>query len=297
MSKRFHDTEIWEEDWFIALPRDYRDLWLYMKDTCDHAGIWRPNVTKFNKLFDCAVDIKKAVEFFNKDKVRVIVLKNGKWFLCQFVPFQYGTTLNEKNPMHASILTLLRANEVNLTSIRPQIEVKETSRRPLEEDTTRVKDKDKEKDIINKGIIKGEWPHLKNNKFEKAFRDFLEMRQKVRKAATLRAQELLLKELHKFSLEEAIKMIEQSIVNSWQGIFPLKDAKSGYQNNNKIDKLIEEELGRIATKAMIKKVLQEIPKEIWWKVDQFLRNRYPGSGSQAFTEAERELIFETRDDK
>lgn len=149
MSKRFHETEIWEEDWFISLPKDYRYLWLYIKDRCDHAGIWKPNLSLFNKLFDCEVNIETAIELFNKDKERVIKLRNGRLFLVQFIPFQYGRVLNLKNRLHSSIYQLLMFNEVNLTSIRPQIEVKDT-----------LKDKDKEKEIntsfkkINKKIFK-----------------------------------------------------------------------------------------------------------------------------------------------
>lgn len=139
MSKRFHDTEIWGEDWFIAMPRDYRDFWLYIKDDCNHAGIWRPKVAGFNKMYDCTVSLKEALKYFNKDRIeeerRVEVLRNGRWFLCGFIPFQYGLRLNLGSPMHRSVYELLSANEVSLTSIRPQVEV-----------IGRVKDKDKDRD-------------------------------------------------------------------------------------------------------------------------------------------------------
>jgi hypothetical protein len=145
VSKRFHDTEIWQEDWFISLPKDYRHFWFYLKDDCDHAGIWRPKIAAFNKMNDCNVDLGKAIAFFNKDRnggsERVHLLKNGRWFLTGFIPFQYGEVLNVASRLHASIYALLLKNEVNLTLIRPQVEV-----------IGRVKDKDK--DI--KGIVKGE---------------------------------------------------------------------------------------------------------------------------------------------
>lgn len=137
MAKRFHDTDIWDEDWFIATPRDYRDLWLFIKDKCDHAGIWRPNVTTFNKLYDLNVDKDKALKLFNSDKERIVVLDNGRWLLVDFIAFQYGDHLNLNNRVHASILKLLNMNEVNLTSIRG-----------LNEDMQGLKDKDKDKDSI-----------------------------------------------------------------------------------------------------------------------------------------------------
>ena len=310
MAKRFHDTEIWEEDWFIALPRDYRDLWLYIKDTCDHAGIWRPKIAGFNKLYECEVNLIEALRLFNQDRPktapRVIVLKNGRWLLTGFIPFQYGTKLNLASPMHRSIYALLIENEVSLTSIRPLVEVSERSWRGLGEVSGRVggrdkdKDKDKDKEIRNKGVVKGDWGYLKNERFMKVFNDYLEMRKQIRKDATSRAQELVLKELHKFDIETAISMLEQSIVNSWQGVFPLKEAKSTAQPkqfDNTVDKFITDELGKIATRDMIKKVLRKIPQNLWWKVEQYLRRRYPGSTGNIFAEVERELIAEERENK
>jgi hypothetical protein len=79
--------------------------------------------------------LKKVLELFNNDKERIVIVNGGRWFLTGFIPFQYGMVLNPNNRLHASILLLLEKNGVKLTSIRPQIEVKD-----------RVKDKDKDKD-------------------------------------------------------------------------------------------------------------------------------------------------------
>lgn len=63
-----------------------------------------------------------------------------------------------------------------------------------------------------------------------------------------------------------------------------------------LDKLISEKLGKIATKDMIKEILREISQEIWWKVDNFLKKRYPGGGN-GFAEAKREVIAEARNNR
>lgn len=63
------------------------------------------------------------------------------------------------------------------------------------------------------------------------------------------------------------------------------------------DSMLENRLGRIATKDMIKKLMREIPQNLWWKVDQFLKRRYPGSNGSSFAEAERDLIAEAREGK
>lgn len=63
------------------------------------------------------------------------------------------------------------------------------------------------------------------------------------------------------------------------------------------DSMLEQRLGRIATKDMIKKLMREIPQNLWWKVDQFLKRRYPGSNGSSFAEAERDLVAEVREGK
>ena len=54
--------------------------------------------------------------------------------------------------------------------------------------------------------------------------DYLEMRRRIRKTATHKAESLALKTLQRLSTDPKIqiKIIEQSIENSWQGLFELK---------------------------------------------------------------------------
>ncbi len=66
-------------------------------------------------------------------------------------------------------------------------------------------------------------PYLKDIKFSETLEAFLEMRKKIKKPATNKAIELILKKLHEHDLLTAISMLEQSIINSWQGVFPIKN--------------------------------------------------------------------------
>lgn len=75
--------------------------------------------------------------------------------------------------------------------------------------------------------------------------------------------------------------------------------QESFNNNNKkykqvTDFYLNEKLGRIATKDMIKEVLKDLPQNIWWKVNSFLRKQYPGDNGSVFAEVERELIKEMR---
>lgn len=67
-----------------------------------------------------------------------------------------------------------------------------------------------------------------------------------------------------------------------------------YVSKKNYDRDIESKLGKIATKEKIKFLMREIPENIWWKIESYLRKRYP-SGGNGFIEAEREIIKEKRE--
>lgn len=68
---------------------------------------------------------------------------------------------------------------------------------------------------------------------QKAFKDFEEMRNKIKKPMTDRATQLIGIELDKLAPENEklkIKILNQSVMKSWQGVFPLKEEYK--QTNN-----------------------------------------------------------------
>lgn len=94
-------------------------------------------------------------------------------------------------------------------------------RKPLQ--SADVNGKRREEEEKNKSILINDFPFLKDSAFKTAYMAFLDMRKKIGKEATQHAEVLLLKKLHKDKIDIAIKRLEQSIENSWQGIFPLKE--------------------------------------------------------------------------
>lgn len=64
---------------------------------------------------------------------------------------------------------------------------------------------------------------------KKAWKDYLDMRQRIRKAMTDRAKELAVRELQRLVGlgESAEKILEQSVMNSWQGLFPIQVSRNG----------------------------------------------------------------------
>ncbi len=127
MAKRFSATEIWEEDWFLDMPNEYKLYWFYMLSTCDHGGIFRVNVNSFNRLLKYKVTAEKAMKLFNTDKKRIRELNNKTWFIEDFFTFQYGGKLNIKNQTHKSVLNLYNKHGINIMTVRGVEEVKNGS--------------------------------------------------------------------------------------------------------------------------------------------------------------------------
>ena len=68
-----------------------------------------------------------------------------------------------------------------------------------------------------------------NQELNELFLDFLQMRKKLKAVNSERAINSLLNTLAKYDDDTKYKMIENSITNSWKGIFPLKETKTSYK--------------------------------------------------------------------
>lgn len=121
MAKRFTDVEIWEDDWFFELSPEYKLFWFYIKDNCDHAGIWKPKTKAFKATTDIEINLDKALEYFNIEKQRVRVLSSGYWFIEDFFLFQYvkkARSLNLNNRVHKSVFDLYLKFGIAPSSVR-----------------------------------------------------------------------------------------------------------------------------------------------------------------------------------
>ena len=138
MSKRFTATEIWDEDWFLEMPIEYKLFWYYMLSTCDHAGLFKVNLRSFCGLNEVKIDSDTALAYFNSGKKRIMVVNQSVWLIEDFFAFQYGHKINLNNPLHRGVEKALSKFDLKLTSIRG-----------LFEETEGLKEKDKEINSIN----------------------------------------------------------------------------------------------------------------------------------------------------
>ena len=138
MAKRFTDNQKWSKSWFMDLTLEEKLLWVYMTDSCNHAGIWEVNwkLTAFMVGFQ-VTQLPKAFE------KQVEAITNNKYWIKDFVKFQYGT-LNPNVNAHKSAINILEENNICVSTLE----------QPLSNTYARVKDKDKDKvkDKVKKDV-------------------------------------------------------------------------------------------------------------------------------------------------
>jgi hypothetical protein len=144
MAKRFTATEIWGEDWFLAMPIEYKLFWFYMLANCDHGGLFKVNLKSYCGLNEVKVTTTDALKYFNDGKDRIRIINASVWYVEDFFVFQYGTTFNVNNRLHASIQKLYEKLGIELNSIRGVLDLIDG-----------VKDKDKDKLYSNKNEKNG----------------------------------------------------------------------------------------------------------------------------------------------
>ena len=111
MAKRFTDSDKWKDRFFRQLKTEYKLLWLYMWDDCNHAGIWSVDFEVGKVRLGVDIDEKEALKQFG---IEVQVIDNGdKWFMPGFIEFQYGKTLDPDVKAQKSVLKILHEHNVD----------------------------------------------------------------------------------------------------------------------------------------------------------------------------------------
>jgi hypothetical protein len=160
MSKRFCDTDIWKNQrWFRKLTPYYKLAFCYIRDECNHAGVW--NIDCADLMEDLGIevfDLNKFAEMcnieFNKIsgeksfKERIRILDKGYLWITGFVQFQYCGKEGKVNPYSAPVTTALQIlSGLNILSEalnKGYLNLTEG----LPEGYLTPKDKDKDKDIV-----------------------------------------------------------------------------------------------------------------------------------------------------
>src|SRR3990167_491603 len=107
MAKRFIDTTLEDQEWFLSLPPRLKCAWQTLCRRCCPIGIWHISMAKLSFEVGDKITYEELEKYF-----KVLKFEDDKIFIPGFVPFQYGDEggkLSLKNKFHVSIAKKLKA--------------------------------------------------------------------------------------------------------------------------------------------------------------------------------------------
>lgn len=245
MAKRFIDTDLFRKPFMRSLEAPYKALWIYLLCECDHAGIWVVELDVAQIRMGLKLDPEKVID---KMGGAVVSIDGGsKWYLPDFVTFQYGT-LNPANRVHQSVLE--RLERYGIDPNHP------SQNKPLTSPLQGAKDKDKDKDtqerkehaheaeVIPAGVSATLWDAIKR---------WEQYRVEAKKKLTPSGKSAFIKKCLELGEHRAIAAIDHSIAQGWQGMYEPQQQQpttngSRQQNSlqqtfDNLDRLIDQRYG------------------------------------------------------
>lgn len=227
-----------------GLSTPYKLLWIYILQDCNHAGIWEVDFETAQLKIGSKITKETAMKNFAG---KIFEISGGeKWFIPDFISFQYGQ-LSMSNRAHIGIIQLLKKYDLLNEDLSISVLIKGHPS-PLQAPTQGAKDMDMDKEQEKEMEMdkeKGapeifEKPQLKILKPELTFPYVSEKfmatwnilsHEKKWRGKSVNALQAALKKLGNYPEDEAIAMMEASIAGEWQGIFEIKEStKSKIQN-------------------------------------------------------------------
>ena len=206
--------QFWDDLKLSKLTRDARLLYIGLWNFCDDLGVIpaEPSYSK-SKIFPYdQIQIQQYEKW--------LVELHQKGFINQFShrseDFYYLPSLSKHQRIDRPNYTDVFVQKSALDALKSTFDDCSTIDRGTFDDQSLTDSKGKERNINKE---EGLTP------FEIAFKDFLEMRKKIKKPATEKAIKLLhgkLEELSKGETSLKIKILEQSTINGYQDVWPLR---------------------------------------------------------------------------
>jgi len=147
MAKRMTDTDKWKKRFLKELKPEHKLLWFYILDDCNHAGIWDVDIEVASIRIGADLIYDMLPQAF-LDKI--VIFDNGdKWFIPDFIDFQYGE-LNPNSNVHKSVIALL--DRYNLEGYGKGSQGVQSTLNNKDKDKDIVKDKVKVKRFVKPTI-------------------------------------------------------------------------------------------------------------------------------------------------
>jgi len=222
--KRMFDMEIVDTDLFLDMPQSTQNLYFHLGMRADDDG-FVSNPKKIIKIIGANEDDLKLL-FLKKF---VIPFESG---ICVITHWKLNNYLRKDRyteTIYKEEKKLLVEDENGAYSLGIPNDNQLATQNRIEEKREEKKSKDKE--------------YYSTKDLNDLFLDFLEVRKKLKAVNSERAINSLLKTLSEYDDETKYKMIEQSITNSWKGVFPLKEKKP-YQQRPVREEIVPEWFGK-----------------------------------------------------
>lgn len=105
MAKRFIDTSLFSDEWFMELTKEGKLVWIYIITNCDHAGLFKVN----KKLMEFQLGFKCYPTVTEQLGNRIVTVTEQLLFVPKFVKYQYPNFPHSKAKAQASAIKLLTA--------------------------------------------------------------------------------------------------------------------------------------------------------------------------------------------
>ena len=151
MAKRFIDTELFDDPWFMDLSVSGKLFWIYCITKCDHAGILELN----KKLCQFQTGIKSIETVIKELSNRLICVKEQYYFIPKYIEFQYPGFPNSKVRQQARAIEILKKyNLINEDILTVKKELTNTYDNDNESVNVNVNEKNKDKNCLmrNSGV-------------------------------------------------------------------------------------------------------------------------------------------------
>lgn len=237
MSKRLTDTDKWGDPWFSELNASRKLLWLYLLDTCDHAGVYKHSIRLMEFHTGERLTIQEVETVF---KDRVFAVSDEVMFIPKFLKFQYASGLTSRKPVIVSVVKRLKDLDL-IPMVQEQLGNDFiTITEPLNNDCNIIKDKSKDKSKDkDKRKSKDKKEKLEHTlEFEKLWNSGVLKVGKVSRNRKPQAKEKYLK--------ARSKLTEPEIVSGWRAYiasFEDSDDAGGFCYHGTLENLSEWKLG------------------------------------------------------
>jgi len=159
MAKRFIDTNIFKKGFLKQLPASAKLFYIYLFCECDHYGIWNVEMDVAEVRLGISLDYQYTKDLLHG---KIVELDGGKkWFMPDFINFQYGT-LNPAHKLHKAVLKELERKDLlqflTLAEVLPKTDAR-LKEKDMDMRKEREKDKEREREKESAGCESSEPQH------------------------------------------------------------------------------------------------------------------------------------------